>query len=128
MVTLDIVTVIKKDKPEQILYGVTTSGLFFIHKSLVDEINGSAPYLRTSLDGWNAEYEMKLNDEYYTVSLSTKKELNRKISYAIKIGSNKFIPHALLDVFSDLINEDDCVSTELSGYNFQTMPLRETPF
>lgn len=123
------VTVVKIDKPAELLYGVTKEGIFFIHRSLVEKVGGNSPLLRSELTSWEKDEPMELNSQgYYIASIIIEKPLTRKIDYCYRIGDNKFIPHALINVNSALVKDNDCINNGNKGYNFSTMPLEVLPF
>ena len=125
--TITSVTVIKKNlstKESKLpLYGVSTDGTFFIHRSLIDKAKGNTPVLRSALINWDNEIPMELNGDYYTVKVTIEKPLSRKIEYCFRVTERYFIPQLLIDNNSSLINDNDCKYNGDDGHNFYTTPL-----
>jgi hypothetical protein len=109
------------------LFGVSSDGIYFVHQSLVEKIEGSSPKV---LFGPNwSEQPMRLEGEYY-VYRSGRPIYVKKVSYCFAVGGSHYLPHVLADFdipgasFSELESRGEVRDNLSGGYNFYTKPVR----
>lgn len=111
------------EAPGGALYGVTTDGVYYLAKSLVDAANGKPPKVMfqpdPSVDKW-VRLEMSLDGSYYVYSSSRKLLPGVKTDFCFDIGNRKYIPHALIQ--DQRIKAGDYVDNGVGGYNFRLEP------
>ncbi len=107
-------------------YGCTESGVFFIHQSLVDEVEGETPpYLRAAVTAWQ-DKEMKKQGEYWVYN--THKHLFTPQYWCVNIGGDRYLPHELVNIGSNKLKKGEVVDNHRGGFNFKTKPLEKLPF
>jgi hypothetical protein len=107
-------------------YGCTENGVFFVHMSLVDDVEGETPpYLRAAVTGWQ-DVKMEKQGNYWVYN--THKHLIVTQYWCVNIGGDRYLPHELINIGSDKLKKGEVVDNHRGGFNFKTVPLKKLPF
>ena len=108
------------------LYGFTKSGVFYIHGDLIEAANGSRIEVAGGFTQWK-RVNMEQIGAYYVFEANTTGAFQFSQYYCFHIGSDRYIPHALVDLGSPLIKPKDVKASNQGGYNFLTDPQDNLP-
>lgn len=108
------------------LYGFTQNGVFYIHGDLIEAANGSRVEITGGFTQWK-RVDMKRIGSYYVFEANTTGSFQFPQYYCFHIGSERYIPHALVDLGSPLIKPKDVKANNQGGYNFLTEPQDDLP-
>lgn len=99
-------------------YGVTTNGVFFISKELVDFLGGGAVELKGDATGWTPEEMHLLGDRYV---LDKRFFPFQKTLYCFRLNKNDnfHVPAIKPEIFQ---NQSDLAPNSSGGFNFLTYP------
>lgn len=108
-------------------YGVTTNGIYFASKKLIDYCGGSEQLqLKSQYLSWK-DTPMNLLDNYWLFDSGTKFKINQKIEFCFSLGpnsSNQYIPHLIVN--DDSIDDMSNVRSNADkGYNFYLNPVEK---
>ncbi|GEM_PF-4220539 len=106
-----------------LLYGFTKTGVFYIHKSLIEQANGNTPCLVAGVTNYSKNSPMLLDGDYYIYEAKIDKPYDIKLEYCFNIGNGINIPQILIEKSSKLILKGDYkTNSSNDGTNFYTSP------
>ena len=108
------------------LYGFTANGIFYIHSDLIDAAGGGWPEITGGFTG-RKRISMDRKGDYYIWQARTTGPYRFAQFYCFHIGGETYIPHALVDLGSPMINPQHVKHNPTGGYNFLTDPQEELP-
>ena len=111
-----------------LLYGFTKTGVFYIHKSLIEQANGNTPCLVAGVTNYSKNVPMLLDGDYYIYEAKIDKPYDIKLKYCFYIGNGIHIPQILKEKSSNLIIIGDYIANDSNdGSNFYTSPQDHYP-
>lgn len=121
-----------RNKRTQALYGVTTSGIYYVHSSLIEEVAGDRPRLRqVEPITDHSDLDMLEKGGYYYRQVDLKGKpfsSDEYILYCFNVGGEDYLPHALKRARSERYSPADIKENNKDGFNFKTRPVPTTPF
>lgn len=127
--SLSHITVIKAPKNDTTskkinpYYGFSKSGVFYIHKSLIEQSKGDIPCLVAGITNWENDIKMQVDGDYYIYQAKIDRPYNIKLEYCFYIGNGIYLPQLLIEISSSLIKAADYkINTTKDGNNFYTSP------
>lgn len=117
---------VPQDRP---LYGVTPKGIFYLHKSLVENAQGKEPVFASDVTGFRGR-RTHLKNDYYTYDANVIPHDQAQFDRCMKrnfmpififvIGDGRQIPEILMD--TEWIKPEDTVEDKSAGMVFRVWP------
>lgn len=109
-------------------YGFSKTGVFYIHKSLIEQAGGKKPCLVAGVTNWTNNVEMTLDHEYYYYEAKIDEPFDINLEYCFYVGNGNYIPQLLIEKSSRFIKKADYKSNSTKdGTNFYTSPQDSFP-
>lgn len=104
-------------------YGFSKSGVFYIHKKLIEQSDGEIPCLIAGVTNWKKDVKMQSDGDYYIYVAKIDRPYKTNLEYCFYIGNGNYLPQLLLEKSSILIREGDYkINNTKDGNNFYTSP------
>jgi len=109
-------------------YGFSKSGIFYIHKSLIEQSDGEIPCLVAGATNWRKDVKMKSDGDYYIYEARIDRPYKINLEYCFYIGNGNYLPQLLLEKSSLLIRDGDYkLNNTKDGNNLFTQPQAYYP-
>jgi len=104
-------------------YGFSKSGVFYIHKTLIEQSDGETPCLVAGVTNWKKDVTMQSDGDYYIYEAKIDRPYKINLEYCFYIGNGNHLPQLLLEKSSMLIRDGDYkINNTKDGNNFYTSP------